>query len=222
MIAMKSTLRACATLALLYHSMGYEIARAEDIPTDPASFELTPQMLAALAECRAPRDVLGEVGMALFMGGTVPTWLTPVDDDGHDGMMGLETFDLKEPIIVFGAPATRIAFLQEWVVTERNYDAALTTIQAEGMKRAPIKLTEQYYRFVDPESGPMLGAFAPTDNALAMMLGVPADAEKPKTMFVGCSYAIASQEEFLDAASKADAMAGDAGNDIKEMLEGDP
>ncbi|MCR6500437.1 hypothetical protein MUO32_15405 [Shinella sp. CPCC 101442] len=202
--------------------MGNGVAHAEDLPTDPAAFELTPQILAALAECRAPRDVLGEVGMALFMGGTVPAWLTPVDADGHDGMMGLETFDLKEPITVFGAPATRISFLQEWVVTERDYDAALATIQKEGMKRAPIRLTEQYYRFVHPESGPMIGAFAPTDDALAVLLGMPAEAGKPKTMFVGCNYTVASQEEFLDAAGKADAMAGDAARDIEDMLEGEP
>lgn len=55
--------------------------------------------------------------MALLTGGAAPEWLTPVDDDGHDGMVGLETFDLKEPITEFGAPATRVSFLQAWVVT---------------------------------------------------------------------------------------------------------
>ncbi len=218
---MKSMLRACAVLVFLCESMGHVPARAEDIPADPDVFELTPQVLADLLECKAPRDVLGEVGMALFMGGTVPAWLKPVEDDGHDGMLGLETFELDAPITVFGAPATRIAFLQEWVVTERPYDAALAAVEAGGMKRAPIKLTEQYYRFTDPESGPMIGVFAPTDDALAMMLGMPAGTEKPKTMFVGCNYTVASQAEFLDAAGKADAMAGDAGEDIRDMLEGE-
>lgn len=213
--------RAWAASAFLCHSIGFGIAHAEDLSAGQDTFELTPQILAALVECRAPREVLGEVGMALFMGGTVPAWLTPVDDDGHDGMMGLETFDVKEPITVFGAPTTRISFLQEWVVTERDYDAALATIQNEGMKRAPIKLTEQYYRFVDPEAGPMVGAFAPTDDALAMLLGMPAETAKPKTMFVGCNYTVASQDEFLDAASKADAIAGAAGQDIEGMLEGE-
>ncbi len=107
-------------------------------------------------------------------------------------------------------------------MTEQTYDAALETTRKQDMKRAPIKVTEQYYRFVDPESGPMIGAFAPTDDALAVMLGMPMEAGKPKTMFVGCNYAIASQKDFLDAAAKADTMAGDAGQDIQEMLEGEP
>jgi hypothetical protein len=220
--AIKSKLLACAAFAFLCQTMGHAPVRAEDIPAAPDTFELTPQVLADLAECKAPRDVLDKFGMMLFMGGTVPTWLKPIDDDGHDGMLGLETFELDVPVTVFGAPTTRIAFLQEWVVIERPYDAALATILTESMKRAPIKLTEQYYRFVDPESGPMIGAFAPTDDALAMMLGMPAGTEKPKTMFVGCNYTVASQAEFLDATGKADAMAGDAGKDIKNMLEGEP
>ncbi|MDP9588166.1 UNVERIFIED_ORG: hypothetical protein J2W19_000712 [Shinella zoogloeoides] len=222
MAVIKSYLSAFVAVAFLCQPAGSGMAHAEDLPAEQDAFELTPEILAALAECRAPRETLGEAGMALFMGGTIPDWLSPVDDDGHDGMMGLETFDLKKPITVFGASATRIAFLQEWVVTERDYDAAHATIRTQDMKRAPIKLTEQYYRFVDPESGPMIGAFAPTDDALAMMFGMPADAGKPKTMFVGCNYTVASQKDFLDAAAKADSMAGDAGQDIQEMLEGEP
>lgn len=219
---MKFCLSTFIALAFACQLAGNGIAHAEDPPVELGTFEFTPEILSALAECRAPRDVLGETGMALFTGSAIPEWLTPVDDDGHDGMMGLETFDLKTPITVFGAPTTRIAFLQEWVVTERTYDAALETIRKQDMKRAPIKVTEQYYRFVDPESGPMIGAFAPTDDALAVMLGMPAEAGKPKTMFVGCNYTIASQKDFLDAAAKADTMAGDAGQDIQEMLEGEP
>ena len=214
--------RAWAALMLLCPSIGCGVVHAEDLSAEQGAFELTPRILENLVECRAPREVLGEVGMVLFMGKTAPAWLTPVDDDGHDGMMGLETFDLKEPITVFGAPASRISFLQEWVVTERDHDAALATVQNEDMKRAPITLTEQYYRFVDLEVGPMIGAFAPTDDALAMLLGMPAETGKPKTMFVGCNYAVASQDEFLDAARKADAMAGAAGQDIEDMLEGEP
>ena len=219
---MKSMLRLCAALAVLFQAAGQTPARAEDAQTDATAFELTPETLSALAECRTPREVLGEAAMALFMGGSLPAWLKPVADNGHEGMLGLETFELAEPVTVFGKPVTRIAFLQEWVVIEDTYDAAQTLIEAKGMKRAPIKMTEQYYRFVDPESGPMLGAFAPTDNALAMMLGAPAETGTPKTMFVGCNYTVASQQEFLDAAGKADATAAGAGADIMEMLEGEP
>ena len=184
---MKSMLRLCAALAVLCQMTGQAPARAEDVQPDAAAFELTPRTLSSLAECRAPREVLGETGMALFMSGNLPAWLKPVADNGHEGMLGLETFELAEPVTVFGRPVTRISFLQEWVVIEEAYDSARTLIEAKGMKRAPIKMTEQYYRFVDPESGPMLGAFAPTDNALAMMLGAPAETGNPQTMFVGCN-----------------------------------
>jgi len=51
---------------------------------------------------------------------------------------------------------------------------------------------------------------------------MPAQTGKPKTMFIGSNYTFASQEEFLDAAGKADAMADSAEQDIEEMLEGDP
>lgn len=222
MNAMKSTLPLCAALAILCQMAGQVPAYAEEAQPDAAAFELTPETLSALAECRAPRQALGETGMVLFMSGSLPAWLKPVADNGHEGMLGLETFELAEPVTVFGKPVTRISFLQEWVVIEDTYDAARTLIEAKGMKRAPIKMTEQYYRFADPESGPMLGAFAPTDNALAMMLGAPAETGTPKTMFVGCNYTVASQQEFLDAASKADATAAGAGADIMEMLEGEP
>ncbi len=50
---------------------------------------------------------------------------------------------------------------------------------------------------------------------------MPAETAKPKTMFVGCNYTVASQDEFLDAAGKADAIAGAAGQDIGDMLEGE-
>lgn len=173
MNAMKSTLPLCAALAILCQMAGQVPAYAEEAQPDAAAFELTPETLSALAECRAPREALGETGMVLFMSGNLPAWLKPVPDNGHEGMLGLETFELAEPVAVFGKPVTRISFLQEWVVIEDTYDAARTLIEAKGMKRAPIKMTEQYYRFADPESGPMLGAFAPTDNALAMMLGHP-------------------------------------------------
>ncbi|WPE23903.1 hypothetical protein [Shinella zoogloeoides] len=219
---MKSTRPLCAALAILCQMAGQVPAYAEEAQPDAAAFELTPETLAALAECRAPREALSETGMVLFMSGSLPAWLKPVADNGHEGMLGLETFELAEPVAVFGKPVTRISFLQEWVVIEDTYDAARTLIEAKGMKRAPIKMTEQYYRFADPESGPMLGAFAPTDNALAMMLGAPAETGTPKTMFVGCNYTVASQQEFLDAAGKADATATGAGADIMEMLEGEP
>jgi uncharacterized membrane protein len=41
-------------------------------------------------------------------------------------------------------------------------------------------------------------------------------------VFIGCDYTVASQEEFVDAAGEADAMADSAEQDMEEMLERDP
>jgi hypothetical protein len=77
-------------------------------------------------------------------------------------------------------------------------------IAAHKLERAPIKGTEQYYRFVDPDSGPMIGVFEPTGNATAAMLakafGEVPPAPPSDHLFVGCNYTVASQTEFLDAA----------------------
>ena len=191
-------------------------AAADESADTAAPFEFSAQTLADLAECKAPHDVLAEVGGRLFASEAPPAFLKRVDAEGT--ALGLETFELDKPVTVFGEPATRISFLKEWVVVERPREAVLASIQSLGLKRAPIKVTEQYYRFIDPEAGPMLGAFAPVGDALAMMLGLATDVQKPTTLFIGCSYAMASEADFLEAANKADALAGQAGDDLKRMI----
>ncbi|MEG8056381.1 hypothetical protein QP150_06110 [Sphingomonas sp. 22L2VL55-3] len=57
--------------------------------------------------------------------------------------------------------------MSDWVVALLPRASAERVIAAQKMTRAPIAMTEQYYRFVDPESGPMIGGFAPTGDAMA-------------------------------------------------------
>jgi hypothetical protein len=73
--------------------------------------------------------------------------------------------------------------------------------QEQGLLRAPIRITEQYYHFADPDKSPMLGAFAPTDDAIGLLFGAkpPAD-EENKTLFIGCNYAPVTLKDFLAAA----------------------
>jgi hypothetical protein len=53
----------------------------------------------------------------------------------------------------------------------------------------------------------MLGAFAPTDDAIGLLFGAkpPAD-EENKTLFIGCNYAPVTLKDFLASAAIANSM----------------
>jgi hypothetical protein len=167
---------------------------------------LSEEGLARAIACQATLADLQAYGEALFAA-QPPAWLTRVEKNGHDGMLGLWTYRLARPITVFGRSIDRLSFLNQWVVIELPRAEALALVREQGMVRAPIHVTEQYYHFADPEHGPMLGAFAPTDNAFELLLGgKPQPDEANATLFVGCNYAPMSQQAFLAAAAQADAM----------------
>lgn len=166
---------------------------------------LSPEGLGKLIECRGTTQDLGAYGDVLLADS--PKWLKRVDDNGHAGMLGLWSFRLGHPVTIFGRSVETVSFLNQWVVIELPRAEALAVIREQGLLRAPIKITEQYYHFADPEKGPMLGAFAPTDDAFGLLLGAkpPAD-EDNKTLFIGCNYAPMDQKEFLKAAAIANSM----------------
>lgn len=167
---------------------------------------LTGEGLGRVLACRGSLDDLEAYGEALFSKPPLP-WLTRVEKNGHEGMLGLWTYRLARPITVFGRSVETVSFLNQWVVIELPRAQALALIREQGMQRAPIKVTEQYYHFADPDHGPMLGAFAPTDNAFDLLLGgKPQSDEANATLFVGCNYAPMTQQAFLEAAAQADAM----------------
>lgn len=222
MSAMRAKMGAGSGWALVLVVVAATFVGGSGTASATTRFRLTPQTLVDLVECRASHDVLADTGARLFAGRKPPPWMRALHRDGHDGMIGLVTFRLSKPVTVFGAPVDRISFLKEWVVIERPRDAALATVAAERLRRAPIQLTEQYYRFVDPEDGPMLGAFVPADDMFAVLLGGDAEREDPGSLFLGCRYAAASEAEFLEAARKADGIGRKAATDIKRMLQGQP
>jgi hypothetical protein len=186
-----------------------------------AQAQTTPETLQQLIECRSTPDALMAFGMELFSD-KPPAWMTPVKDDSHAGMLGLATYRLTRPVVVFGRTVDRVSLINQWVVIELPRADALATIAGQRMERAPIHATEQYYRFVDDQAGPMLGAFAPTDDALETALaGTPPKPDSAnKTLFVGCNYAAMSKAQFLDAAHQADAMMGQMGSALQKMLLG--
>lgn len=166
---------------------------------------LSPEGLGRMVACQGTTEELGAYGDVLLADN--PSWLKRIDENGHSGMLGLWSFRLGHPVTIFGRSIETVSFLNQWVVIELPRAEALAVIKEQGLLRAPIKITEQYYHFADPAKGPMLGAFAPTDNAFDLLFGAkPLADEDNKTLFIGCNYAAMNQKDFLAAASVANHM----------------
>ncbi|WP_442679894.1 hypothetical protein ACSBM8_01405 [Sphingomonas sp. ASY06-1R] len=199
-------------------------AMAQSGAEDGEDIALTPETLGDVLSCRSHPGAFA-FASALFLEDKPPAWMRKIKDDkATEGMIGLYGFTLAKPAALLGEQVTTVYFLQDWVVTLWPRAKALAFIQAQKMERAPIKATEQYYRFIDPDSGPMLGAFEPTGGALSAMLAKAFGAEEPSKappsdrLFVGCNYTTASQADFLAAAGQADAMTGAAAKDIAKSV----
>lgn len=197
------------------------VAQAEVAPV------ATPAMLTQVLSCQS-RDALGTFGELLFLQNRPPAWMhTSELPKSLDGMIGLYGFAVDGPVSVYGEPVDHVYFMKDWVVALLPRASAERVIRAQALQRAPIAVTEQYYRFVDPEVGPMIGGFAPTGDALATMLidafgGDPTakatvTRSSPDMLLVGCNYTVASQEDFLSAARGAEETIRKAGSDIRNM-----
>lgn len=202
------------------------VARAQD--EAEAGVALTPKALSDALSCRS-REALEAFAGPLFLEGKPPAWMHELGDDAGgnkatEGMIGLYGYRLSHPARLFEEPVDRVYFLQNWVVTLWPRQKVEAFIAAHKLQRAPIKGTEQYYRFVDPDSGPMIGVFEPTGNATAAMLakafgGEAAPAPPSDQLFVGCNYTVASQAEFLGAARQSDAIAADSAKSLGEAVK---
>lgn len=188
----------------------------EDIP-------LTPETLGDALSCRSHPAAVA-FATALFLQGKRPAWMREIkESEETKGVIGLYGYTLSKPVALLGEQVSTVYFLKDWVVTFWPRDKAAAFIAAQKMARAPIKVAEQYYRFVDPETGPMLGAYEPTggsiDAALAKAFGGEAPPSPPADhLFVGCNYTPASQEDFLKAAAQSEAMLREAAAGIAEAL----
>ncbi|AXB80032.1 hypothetical protein [Novosphingobium sp. P6W] len=186
---------------------------------DNDTIDLTPQTLEDALSCRS-HEALGAFATALFLEAKPPSWIRETEGSKEtEGMIGLFAYRLSKPVALFGEPVTTVYFIGDWLVTLWPRDRANAFIAAQKMERAPITTAEQYYRFIDPENGPMLGAFEPTGGSTAAMLARAFGAEaKPlppaEFLFVGCNYTPASEADFLDVARQSEAILGKAQKDI--------
>lgn len=175
---------------------------------------LTPQALEELVQCAS-----FERYQALQ-----PALLDVVFDKGPDWIrkneqastLGVYAYDLKRPIRVFDAETTRLALHKEFVSVP--LPSAWTMAEAASrlrLKRAPIRATEQYYRFVGA-GGPMLSVYEMSANPLAALLGAPQQGEALR--YLGCSYNGADEPTFLSVAAQADEMMQTARSGMERML----
>ena len=138
-------------------------------------------------------------------------------------MTGVYGYRLRTPITLFGFSTDKIFFMKDWIVTVLSRQEARTLISDQHLERAPIRATELYFRFIDPEKGPMLSAFEPAGNLLANSLAAafgaePAPSPPAETLFVGCNYTPASRGEFLGMVGRADGLIAKSTRDIGEMV----
>lgn len=194
-----------------------ETGEAPDIP-------LTPEALGDVLSCRSPAGGTA-FASALFLDRKAPSWMRETKGGKETRrMLGLYGYKLSRPVSMLGEPVDRVYFMKDWVVVLWPREKANAFIVAHQLERAPIKVAEQYYRFIDPESGPMLGVFEPTGNTTAMLLAKASGAEVPPSppaasLFVGCNYTPASRADFLDAARQSEAMVSKAFEDIDSASE---
>lgn len=183
---------------------------------------LTPETLTDALSCRS-RDAHIAFATALFLEEKQPDWMRKYEGQEAEGMIGVYGYRLRTPITFFGFSTDKIFFMKDWIVTALSRQEARTLISDQHLERAPIRATEQYFRFIDPKWGPMLGAFEPTGNLLANSLAAAFGAEPlpsppAETLFVGCNYTPVSREEFLEMAGRADGLVAKATRDIGETV----
>lgn len=188
----------------------------EDVP-------LSPETLGDALSCRSHPAAVA-FATALFLEGKPPKWMRAAGERKEtEGMIGLFGYQLSQPVEMLGEPVSTVYFLKDWVVTLLPRSKATAFLAAQKMERAPIKVAEQYYRFVDPEAGPMLGAFEPTGGSMEVAFA-RAFGEKPPpsapsdSLFIGCNYAPATEAEFLEMAAQSEAMLDEVAKGIAEAM----
>jgi hypothetical protein len=226
----RSALRHISVRALVVAVVATALGASQSVAQAEEEAPPTPASLTQVLSCQS-RDALGTFAELLFLQNRPPAWMRPSKlPKALDGMIGLYGFAVKGNVSVFGEPVDHVYFISDWVVALLPRASAERVIATQKMTRAPIAITEQYYRFVDPETGPMIGGFAPTGDAMSKVFvdafGDPAaktakrpPSPDPKMLLVGCNYTMASQEDFLAAARGAEDTMRKAGADIRRMVE---
>ena len=196
----------------------------EQSAEDEAQVELTPEAMGDALSCRSS-EAAANFTWTIFGENNPPTWMHELQNATElEGMVGIVGYQLDDPVYMLGEPVDKVYFVSNWIVTLMPREQATSFIESYEMERAPYVSAEQYYRFLDPDTGPMLGAFAPTGDSVADAFAKALGAEVPErkeaeSLFVGCNYAVASEQEFLDMAKQADEIMENMSQEMGEMLK---
>jgi hypothetical protein len=144
-----------------------------------------------------------------------PGELSPTETDGQP--LGYTGFELARPVAFHGRQVGEIGFVQEWIVAPLPRDEARALAAELGMERAPIKSTEQHFKFLQGDPGPLFSVFSLSDAVALMFTGEPQESE---TLYAGCTYRETTREEFLAAAGQADEILASARQRILDVLNG--
>lgn len=166
--------------------------------------QLTPELIRKTVTCESTAR-LGPF-FPLTLGQATPTWMTK---NAKDSTLGLNVYDLQQPIDVLGQPRNQFAMHQQWASVVLPASADLPAMAASlKLKRAPYGSARQYYRFLGKE-GPMLSVYELLENPFEA-IGKTDLSQLKKKVMLGCNYTPITEQQFLDAAREADAL-------VKEM-----
>ena len=142
-----------------------------------------------------------------------PDGLTRQEAEGEPlGYMG---YRLAHPVDFHGRSVREIGFVQDWIVTPLPRADAQALAAELQLERAPMASTEQHFRFVDGQEGPMFSVFELGDAFAALFAE---DAPPSAVMYAGCNYRATSRADFLAQAAQADDRIGQMRSEILELL----
>ncbi len=179
-----------------------------DSPDTP----LNAQTLQAMIECRDNGERAGLMDLVMLSGEL--SWIKRNTDDSSAGMYG---YTLKKPLVIFGQPYQQVVLHKDFVsvVLPKNTDIAVLAKQ-HRLTAIPSTRFKQYYRFINPKTGPMLSVYQLPDDPMAALLGKPASTT---TNYLGCNYTQVTEQEFKKAALQADQQLKNIDKDMQKLLK---
>lgn len=204
---MRDKLLTMATALLL---SGAGVVSAEPEASDDTP--LTREELVGLIDC-SNRDAYEK--MLYIAIGEAPAWM-PRNEEASS--LSTYVYDLDKPIEVFGKPRRQVILYKEFVAVPLDDEEDIRqVVQAQSLKRAPIKITRQYYRFIDPDVGPMLSVFELAVDPFAMLLG----GDSERLTYAGCTNALTDEQGFLALAKEADDLMRQMRGEVDTLLPDD-
>lgn len=197
-----------AALSLSFGGPAFAASRPLDDPP------LTRDELVGLIDC-SNRDAYGK--MPAIAIGEAPAWMRRNETASS---LSTYVYDLDRPIEVFGKARHQVVLYKGFVAVPLGDEEDVQhVVQTQALKRAPGRITRQYYRFMDPEVGPMLSVFELAVDPFSMLLG----GDETRFVYAGCTDALTDEEGFVELATQADDLLRQMRGEVETLLpDGEP